>query len=164
MLPAALKTKEFTVPAVQGHVKLTDLDTLTKARKEEWKWLDMFMETLKKQALEKTDWISRSAYHASIQEAVIPPATINVLLPLFLESAHSVAMIKHSMMIVQAAVQHLNPGQVPILAVDQPLYAIAKLIQWTWPITLGEDYFVVMLGGLHIEMAILKVCVSITKH
>ena len=40
-----------------------------------------------------------------------PPAVINVLLPLFLESAHSVAMIKHSMTIVQAAVQHLNPGQ-----------------------------------------------------
>ena len=88
----------------------------------------MDMETLKKQALEKTDWISRSAYHAS---AVIPPATINALLPLFLVSAHSVAMIKHSMMIVQAAIQHFNPGQVPILAVDQPLYAIAKYIQWT---------------------------------
>lgn len=79
-------------------------------------------------------------------------------LPLFLDSAHSVAMIKHSMEIVKDAVQHLNPGQVPVLALDQPLYALAKQIQWTWPTSLGEDYFVLMLGGLHIEMAILKVC------
>ena len=70
-------------------------------------------------------------------------------------------MIKHSMIIVKEAVQHLNPGQKPVLAADQPLYAIAKQIQWTWPTTLGEDHFVVMFGGLHIEMAILKVNVNI---
>ncbi len=35
---------------------------------------------------------------------------------------HSVAMIKHSMTLVQAIVQYLNPGQVPVLAADQPLY------------------------------------------
>ena len=92
-----------------------------------------------------------------MQETVIPPPAINTLLPLFLDSAHSVAMIKHSMEIVKAAVQHLNPGQVPVLALDQPLYAVAKQIQWTWPTSLGEDHFVLMLGGLHIEMAILKV-------
>ena len=38
------------------------------------------------------------------------------------------------MAIVKAAVQHLNPCQVPVLAADQPLYALAKEIQWTWPI------------------------------
>ena len=54
---------------------------------------------------------------------------------------------------MKAAVQHLNPGQVPVLAADQPLYALAKEIQWTWPATHGE---VIMFGGLHIEMATLK--------
>jgi hypothetical protein len=103
------------------------------------------------------EWVSWSAYHADIQSAVIPSAAINALLPLFLESAHSVAMIKHSMTIVRAAIQHLNPGQVPVLAADQPLYALAKQIQWTWPSTFGEDQFVMMFGGLHIEMATLKV-------
>ncbi len=48
------------------------------------------MEALTQETLEKTDWISWSAYHASIQETVIPPAAINALLPLFLDSAHSV--------------------------------------------------------------------------
>lgn len=64
-------------------------------------------------------------------------------------------MIRHSMDIVKAAVQIVNPGQIPILAEDQPLYAIAMEIQWTWPATHGEDHFVIMFGGLHIEMAML---------
>jgi len=115
------------------------------------------MASLKKQHLEKTDWISWSEYHSSMQKAGVPPPAINTLLPSFLDSAHSVAMIKHSMEIVRAAVQHLNPGQVSVLALDQPLYALAKQIQWIWLTSLGEERFVLMLGGLHIEMAILKV-------
>ena len=107
--------------------------------------------------MDKTDWISWAAYHASIQEAATPPAAITSLVPLFPHSAHSVAMIKHAMSIVQAAVQHLNPGQVPVLTADQPLYAIAKQIQWSYPTSLSEEHLVVMFGGLHIENAILKV-------
>ena len=61
------------------------------------------------------------------------------------------------MFIVKAVVQHLNPGQTPVLTADQPLFALAKQIQWTWPDTLGKNCFVVTLGGLHIEMAIVKV-------
>ena len=38
---------------------------------------------------------------------------------------------------------------------DQPLYTLAKQIQWSWPASHGEDQFVVMFGGLHIEMAAL---------
>lgn len=91
-----------------------------------------------------------------MHQDIIPPPAINALLPLFLDNAHSVAMIRHSMDIVKAAVHHLNPGQVPVLAADQPLFALAKEIQWTWPATHGEDHFVIMFGGLHIEMAMLK--------
>ncbi len=45
----------------------------------------------------------------------------------------------------------------PLITLDQPLYAIAKAIQWNWQETYGEDHFVIMLGGLHTEMAGLKV-------
>ena len=76
-------------------------------------------------------------------------------MPLFHDSAHSVAMIKHSMIVTKNVIQYLNPGQVPVIAMDQPLYVLAKQIQWTWP-ELGEESFVVMLGGLHIEMAMLS--------
>lgn len=36
------------------------------------------------------------------------------------------------------------------------MFAVAKQIQWTWPEEFGETCFVVMLGGLHIQMAALK--------
>ena len=49
-------------------------------------------------------------------------------------------------------VSFLNPGQIPVIAADQPIYATAKQIQWHWPDNYGEDNFVIMLGGLHIEM------------
>ena len=45
----------------------------------------------------------------------------------------------------------------PSITLDQPLFAIAKQILWNWPSTHGEDQFLVMLGGLHIGMAALKV-------
>ena len=39
----------------------------------------------------------------------------------------------------------------------QPLYAIAKRIQWKWPDEYVEKFYVILIGGLHIEMAMLKV-------
>ena len=75
---------------------------------------------------------------------------------LFYHQAHSVAMIRHSMNVVKKAVDILNPGQVPIITVDQSLFTIAKQIQWNWTAIHGEDQFIVMLGGLHIEMAAFK--------
>ena len=41
---------------------------------------------------------------------------------------------------------------------DQPLVAILKSIQWQLPDIYGEDKYVVMMGGLHIEMALWSVC------
>lgn len=38
-----------------------------------------------------------------------------------------------------------------------PLFAIGKQIQWTWPDIYGEDKFILVLGGLHIEMAMVNV-------
>ena len=76
---------------------------------------------------------------------------------MFLENAHSVAMILHSMNVIKSAVQHINPGQTPVITLDQPLFAIAKQIQWNWPASHGENQFVIMLSGLRIEMVVFKV-------
>ena len=152
--PAALKTKVFSAPAVQGPVRPPNLLTAAAAKEDMYAWLSKVKTAVEKSTMD--GWISWSAYHADAHQAVIPPAAITALLPLFLDNAHSVAMIRHSMDIVKAAVQHVNPGQIPVLAADQPLYALAKEVQWTWPATYGEDHFVIMFGGLHIEMAMLK--------
>ena len=54
------------------------------------------------------------------------------------------------------AVEHFNPGQTAVKVFDQPLFALAKEIQWRHPDTVGEDKLVIMLGGLHIELTVLK--------
>ena len=65
-------------------------------------------------------------------------------------------MIKHSLTVIEKAVTMLNPNQTPVVAFDQPLFALAKKVQWIWPQTHGEDKFVIMFGGLHIELTALK--------
>ena len=68
-------------------------------------------------------------FHASSQPPVTRPPAITSLLPLFHENAHTGAMIIHSMKMVKAAVDHVNPGQVPIITMDQPLFALGKQLQ-----------------------------------
>ncbi len=152
--PAAFKTKDFSAPAVQGPVRPSNPLAAASATEDEYAWLSKVKMAVEKSIMDSC--ISWSAYHADTHRAVIPSAALNALLPLFLENTHSVAMIQHSMNIVKAAVQHLNPCQIPVLAADQHLYALVKEVQWNWPATHGEDHFVIIIGGLHIEMATLK--------
>ena len=61
------------------------------------------------------------------------------------------------MVVVQRTIQDINPSQVPVITADQTVYALLKQIQWKYPDMLGEDSFVIMMGGLHLEMAMLAV-------
>jgi hypothetical protein len=165
VLPVRLKTDQPALPASSGPFK-GDCVVLTDAIAEEHEWLDTVKQLFDAEVLdESTGWVSWSAFHAS--RVTCPDIASNLaiisMLPLFQESSNSVAMIRHSMNLVQTAVQHLNPMQIPIIAFDQPLYAIAKCIQWNWPDIYGEDKFCVMMGGLHIEMATLKALGSLLK-
>lgn len=97
-----------------------------------------------------TSW---AAFHASRTAAVtnILP-DISCLLPLFQEDAKSVVMILHAINTVKSSIEILNPGQTPVITCNQPLPAVPKKIQWQWPETQSEKNFVVLLGGLRIEM------------
>ena len=110
-------------------------------------------------AVEKSDSISWAAFHASTMDDTAEDYEPGIaeLLPLFRDPAKSPAMVRHAMNITQTAIQHLNPGQTPVICADQPLYIEAKKIQWNWPDIYGEDKYVVLLGGLHIEMNFMKV-------
>ena len=99
---------------------------------------------------------SWEAYHSNVH-GVDYPVAIFSLLPLLPDQAKSFAMIRHSMDVIKLAVYSLNPTQVPVIAMDQPLFAVAKQIQWNWPDVYGERHFVFIFGGLHIEMNFLKV-------
>ena len=109
-----------------------------------------------KETLNEADNLSWAAYHASKQpEQNIIPSNI-ALLPLFRENAHTTCRISHAMQMVMDATNHINSSQIPVIVMDQPLYAICKQIQWTWPDTRGEHRIIAVMGGLHIEMNLLK--------
>ena len=131
-------------------------DVVTENMKCEYQWLNKVNELLEKEKLEEKECLSWSAHFASLQTAAFAPTAITSLLPLFEENAHSKAMIQHSMKLVKDAIAYINPAQTPIIGMDQPLYALAKQIQWERADIYGESSYVVMMGGLDIEMATLK--------
>lgn len=88
----------------------------------------------------------------SQDDNVRPRATVGVF-PVFYEKASSIAMQKHAMLIVKKATEFVNPGQIPIIEGDCPLYALQKKCQWLFPEEVGESKMVCFIGFLHIEMA-----------
>ena len=65
-------------------------------------------------------------------------------------------MVRDSLDVINEVTELVHPGQAPVVAMDQPLFVIAKNIQWKWPSVYGESKCVIMFGGLHIELAALK--------
>ena len=168
VLPVRLRNEQPTIPDSNGPYK-GNCVTWTEELDKEHLWLDTVKCVMDTDADATNDntklvkWFSWSAYHAD--KIVSSDVTLSIvsLLPLFPDSSNSVAMIRHSMNVIKNSVQHLNPDQIPVITFDQPLYAIAKCIQWNWPDLYGESQFVVVMGGLHIEMAGLKAFGSLLK-
>lgn len=117
--------------------------------------------------VEETAWLESTTtenfkpwapHHADADYEVCKKHRTEVsLLPVFTEQAHTPAMMSHSMDVVISAIQYINPGQTPVIVADQPLYALMKQLQFKLPEKYGDDKIFVMMGGLHIEMATLKV-------
>ena len=148
--PANLK--ENPAPPLTKDVILPSVHSITTHLKQEYAWLEKVHVTVE---VGETINITWSAYHDSQARARPFHVSISSLLPLLRDEAHSVATIRHVMGKIRDTVEFLNPGQIPVVAADQPLYALAKQIQWCWP-EFGEDKFVIMFGRLHIEMAALR--------
>ena len=142
------------IPMQQLH---TARSSMACGLKDETNWLDNMESVITNhEGLQEGQQVSWAAFQSHDQHNSHQSTAISALLPLFPDQAKSVAIIRHSMDIIKLSVNHLNPGQVPVIAFDQPLYAVAKEIQWNWREKYGEDKFVIMFGGLHIEMAFLK--------
>ena len=84
----------------------------------------------------------------------------SVYLSLFYKNAHPAAMVKHALMEALDSSCHLNPDQFPVIVRDPPLYCIAKQMQWSLSDTPWENQYVVMLGELHMMMAVLRILVQ----
>lgn len=146
----AFFTKKKPSPPKEKTILEDPISLLQPQLEMEYEWLDKV--TLTQGPVDIT-W---SAHHASKERGKSFEVSISTLLPLLRDQAHSVATVKHVMDKIREIVLFLNPRQVPVIAADQPIYAVAKQIQWHWPELYGEDKFVIMFGGLHIEMAALK--------
>lgn len=75
---------------------------------------------------------------------------------LFYKKAAIATMIKHGRGVQSKATEFLNQGNIPVCDYDDPLYALAKFVPWNFPQTHGEDTYIAMFGGLHMDMAIRK--------
>ena len=57
-------------------------------------------------------------------------------------------MMKHAMVRTIQSTDFLNPDHIGVLGDDQPLYALAKQLQWKFPNNIGEDKLVMMMGSI----------------
>ena len=128
--------------------------------KMEFQWLEHVNVT---EDIEGGLAVTWAIHHAFKRRGLEFRPSISALLPLLPEQAHSIATIKHTMNKIKEATQYLNADQIPVVTADQPLFAIAKQIQWQWPEFYGEDKFIIMFGGLHIEMAAFKTIGGLLK-
>ena len=144
--------QDVVIPPTQSTLTC-DPELVNTAIEEEAKWQSNTRRLISEGVHTVDDPISWAAFHSNQEPPHDFEVTIGSLLPLFPDDSKSVAVIRHAMDVAQQAVHHLNPGQVPVLTLDQPLHAIAKQIQWNWSSGYGEDKFVILLGGLHLEMA-----------
>ena len=99
-----------------------------------YRWLEHLRQTIGGgETLQGNEMISWAAYHANSQASTLPQNSselaISSLLPLYREDSKSVAMIRHAMDVVKAAVDVVNPGQVPIIACVAVSDAIKEIEQ-----------------------------------
>ena len=131
-----ITTPEFKKPNIPVHAENKEI-------LEDEKWL------------EDPDQSSWAVYHSKCRE----PATCkdtSAMMPILRDDSKSPATIKHLINVLIQSINFLNPGQTAVIGLDQPLYALAKRIQWHQPLLYGEKKLVVMLGALHIEMVMLS--------
>ena len=122
--PLLLKVHEPFVPTVGNLNEINSLvpqtNLLDSSRDKEYDWLKHAVSKMQKEELSEKEWISWSAYHAMKQPPKTQKISIIALVPLFNELAHTPAMISHSMYFIKKITEYLNPGQTPVITVDQP--------------------------------------------
>ena len=119
-------------------------------------WLEFLDDTNSTNAKASEKSFNWTAYYQEniVQELQIPCSSV---LPLINESINSFAMAKYCMTVIQKVVHKVNPGKILVMTADQPAYALLKQIQWKFSKDFGEDALIIMMGGLHIETAMLHV-------
>ena len=121
----------MVIPATQSTLPC-DPELVNTAIEEEAKWQSNTCQLISEGVHSVDGPIAWAAFHSNQEPPHDFEVTIESFLPLFPDDLKSVAKIRYAMDVVQQAVPHLNPGQVLVLTLDQPLYAVAKQIRWIW--------------------------------
>jgi len=120
-------------------------------RSLEYRWLEHVRLT---EEIDNSVHITWSAYNASQVMDHQMEVSVSALMPLLRDKAQEISTVKHAMDKIKEALAYLNPSQTPVISADQPLFALIKQIQWQWPQKYGN--YVALMGGLHTEMAALR--------
>ena len=131
--PLTLPSSDIVVLNTRARLASTpDRDATSKNNDRDEDWLVNTRQVLNERELTKEDTLSWAAYRASKSSLSSHQPALISLLPMFTDNAYSLAMISiaHAINVISSAVKHLNPSQIPVVAVDQPLFVLAKQIQW----------------------------------
>ena len=123
--------KLVTQPPVKD-VQPQSMASFDEEKHHEKAWMNMVQDNMQMEFESETvPPIMWSAYHASRSDAVgATEKCIEAMLPLFRDKAATPKMIRHGMDLIKKTTEFLNPQQIPIMVVDQPLFDIAKKMQW----------------------------------
>ena len=78
-------------------------------------------------------------------------------MPLIHEKVATLKSQYNCMKIIKATINFINPSQIPVDALDCPVYALSKQVQWQDPENFGVDKYVCLFGDLHIEIELLRI-------
>ena len=115
-----------------------------------YRWLEHVRLFINQEGLPNSTMLSWGAYFADLYPNT-QPKTLGYMNPLFREPSTSPMMVYHAINQTIAMTNHLNPGQVPILVADQPLYQLIKRLQHKYNDSIGEHKFIAILGPMHVE-------------
>ena len=105
--------------------------------------------------LQDTNSSSSAVFHSQSQP--IPPyQDTSVMLPILRDNSKSPATIKHLLNVLIQSIHQLNPNQTAVIGFDQPLYVLAKKIQWFQTAIYGRQNLVLMLYAIDIEIVLLS--------
>ncbi len=156
VFPAKTGVADYPLQSVNAECPSLPLQDISRATD----WLGKVNANYAKEesnSFSENEMVSWSAFYSSrVSKSNTPAKSLTALLPLLKESITSTATVAHTFKIIQSILLKVNPSQIPVITADQPVYAIAKQVQWRYLNSYGEDKVFIMMGALHIEMCFLS--------
>ena len=59
----------------------------------------------------------------------ISSKSVSQLLASFPDSVNTPATVRHCTLVIKSITEKMDPGQIPVITVDQPAYALRKQVQ-----------------------------------